>query len=187
MGNRSVFPVIESISLLQLSEKLQDTENEAMAKIVELEKQLMQRNKELDVIRVSGWDSPGWIQGQGVQIMDLGQGNSPGFPVLSLGRISGGILCVGTQSMDRNPSGCARGWTHLLPQVWSIPAGSFGSVDVPKGGSIQNFSGEAALGRAVQRLSGSGLFWSCPWNWEHSLLLCLSRRSTRMPTARFTH
>ncbi|NXO26926.1 FMNL2 protein, partial [Cisticola juncidis] len=34
-----------------LSEKLQDTENEAMAKIVELEKQLMQRNKELDVIR----------------------------------------------------------------------------------------------------------------------------------------
>ncbi|KAK2516183.1 hypothetical protein Q9233_013883 [Columba guinea] len=36
---------------LDLSEKLQDTENEAMAKIVELEKQLMQRNKELDVIR----------------------------------------------------------------------------------------------------------------------------------------
>uniref|UniRef100_A0A8C3CV53 Formin like 2 n=1 Tax=Cairina moschata TaxID=8855 RepID=A0A8C3CV53_CAIMO len=39
----------ENIS--HLSEKLQDTENEAMAKIVELEKQLMQRNKELDVIR----------------------------------------------------------------------------------------------------------------------------------------
>lgn len=38
---------------LQLSEKLQDTENEAMSKIVELEKQLMQRNKELDVVRVS--------------------------------------------------------------------------------------------------------------------------------------
>ena len=37
----------------QLSEKLQDTENEAMSKIVELEKQLMQRNKELDVVRVS--------------------------------------------------------------------------------------------------------------------------------------
>jgi hypothetical protein len=36
-----------------LSEKLQDTENEAMSKIVELEKQLMQRNKELDVVRVS--------------------------------------------------------------------------------------------------------------------------------------
>ncbi|MBN3273055.1 FMNL2 protein, partial [Polyodon spathula] len=34
-----------------MSEKLQDTENEAMAKIVELEKQLMQRNKELDSIR----------------------------------------------------------------------------------------------------------------------------------------
>uniref|UniRef100_A0A8C4YRW2 Formin like 2 n=1 Tax=Gopherus evgoodei TaxID=1825980 RepID=A0A8C4YRW2_9SAUR len=39
----------ENIS--HLSEKLQDTENEAMAKIVELEKQLMQRNKELDVVR----------------------------------------------------------------------------------------------------------------------------------------
>ena len=36
-----------------MSEKLQDTENEAMSKIVELEKQLMQRNKELDVVRVS--------------------------------------------------------------------------------------------------------------------------------------
>ncbi|XP_029818046.1 formin-like protein 2 [Manacus vitellinus] len=41
----------ENIS--HLSEKLQDTENEAMAKIVELEKQLMQRNKELDVIRIN--------------------------------------------------------------------------------------------------------------------------------------
>nr|XP_056717326.1 formin-like protein 2 isoform X2 [Euleptes europaea] len=39
----------ENIS--HISEKLQDTENEAMAKIVELEKQLMQRNKELDVVR----------------------------------------------------------------------------------------------------------------------------------------
>ncbi|XP_057191523.1 formin-like protein 2 isoform X4 [Triplophysa rosa] len=34
-----------------LTEKLQDTENEAMAKIVELEKQLMQKNKDLDSIR----------------------------------------------------------------------------------------------------------------------------------------
>ncbi|MGH0128232.1 UNVERIFIED_CONTAM: hypothetical protein FKN15_033788 [Acipenser sinensis] len=41
----------ENIS--HMSEKLQDTENEAMAKIVELEKQLMQRNKELDSIRMS--------------------------------------------------------------------------------------------------------------------------------------
>lgn len=40
-------------TISQLSEKLQDTENEAMSKIVELEKQLMQRNKELDVVRVS--------------------------------------------------------------------------------------------------------------------------------------
>lgn len=31
-----------------------------MAKIVELEKQLMQRNKELDVIRVSGMGKP-WL------------------------------------------------------------------------------------------------------------------------------
>lgn len=36
-----------------MTEKLQDMENEAMSKIVELEKQLMQRNKELDSIRVS--------------------------------------------------------------------------------------------------------------------------------------
>lgn len=35
-----------------MTEKLQDTENEAMAKIVELEKQLMHKNKELDSIRV---------------------------------------------------------------------------------------------------------------------------------------
>ncbi|KAA0716076.1 Formin-like protein 2 [Triplophysa tibetana] len=34
-----------------LTEKLQDTENEAMSKIVELEKQLMQKNKDLDSIR----------------------------------------------------------------------------------------------------------------------------------------
>lgn len=38
---------------MQMTEKLQDTENEAMAKIVELEKQLMHKNKELDSIRVS--------------------------------------------------------------------------------------------------------------------------------------
>lgn len=35
-----------------MTEKLQDMENEAMSKIVELEKQLMQRNKELESIRV---------------------------------------------------------------------------------------------------------------------------------------
>uniref|UniRef100_A0A3Q4HF51 Formin-like 2a n=1 Tax=Neolamprologus brichardi TaxID=32507 RepID=A0A3Q4HF51_NEOBR len=39
----------ENIS--HMTEKLQDMENEAMAKIVELEKQLMQRNKELESIR----------------------------------------------------------------------------------------------------------------------------------------
>lgn len=37
---------------MQMTEKLQDTENEAMAKIVELEKQLMHKNKELDSVRV---------------------------------------------------------------------------------------------------------------------------------------
>lgn len=36
----------------QMSERLLDVENEAMLKIVELEKQLMQTNKELDNIRV---------------------------------------------------------------------------------------------------------------------------------------
>lgn len=35
-----------------MTEKLQDMENEAMSKIVELEKQLMQKNKDLDSIRV---------------------------------------------------------------------------------------------------------------------------------------
>lgn len=37
----------------QMSERLLDVENEAMLKIVELEKQLMQTNKELDQLRVS--------------------------------------------------------------------------------------------------------------------------------------
>lgn len=37
-----------------MSERLLDVENEAMLKIVELEKQLMQTNKELDQLRVSG-------------------------------------------------------------------------------------------------------------------------------------
>lgn len=36
-----------------MSERLLDVENEAMLKIVELEKQLMQTNKELDQLRVS--------------------------------------------------------------------------------------------------------------------------------------
>lgn len=35
-----------------MTDKLLDTENEAMSKIVELEKQLMQKNKELDSVRV---------------------------------------------------------------------------------------------------------------------------------------
>lgn len=35
-----------------MTERLLDVENEAMLKIVELEKQLMQTNKELDHIRV---------------------------------------------------------------------------------------------------------------------------------------
>uniref|UniRef100_A0A4W5NAL5 Uncharacterized protein n=1 Tax=Hucho hucho TaxID=62062 RepID=A0A4W5NAL5_9TELE len=37
--------------MTHMTERLLDTENEAMAKIVELEKQLMQTNKELDTIR----------------------------------------------------------------------------------------------------------------------------------------
>ncbi|KAG7275713.1 hypothetical protein CRUP_011340, partial [Coryphaenoides rupestris] len=41
----------KNAALERLSEKLQDTENEAMSKIVELEMQLMQRNKDLDSIR----------------------------------------------------------------------------------------------------------------------------------------
>ncbi|XP_056286753.1 formin-like protein 2 isoform X2 [Pseudoliparis swirei] len=41
-------------SMGTMSERLLDVENEAMLKIVELEKQLMQTNKELDRVRVSG-------------------------------------------------------------------------------------------------------------------------------------
>lgn len=45
-------PFPSLLSSLQMTEKLQDMENEAMSKIVELEKQLMQRNKDLESIRV---------------------------------------------------------------------------------------------------------------------------------------
>lgn len=79
-----------------------------MAKIVELEKQLMQRNKELDVIRVRDGETLDGFRVQGVEITDLGQGNSLGSPVLNLEWISGGIFCVCTPRMDRNPFGCAR-------------------------------------------------------------------------------
>ena len=49
-----LIPVLLTSDLMsQMTEKLLDTENEAMAKIVELEKQLMQTNKDLDSIRVS--------------------------------------------------------------------------------------------------------------------------------------
>uniref|UniRef100_A0A8B9T7V6 Formin like 2 n=1 Tax=Anas platyrhynchos TaxID=8839 RepID=A0A8B9T7V6_ANAPL len=53
LDNNAALERVEELeeNISHLSEKLQDTENEAMAKIVELEKQLMQRNKELDVIR----------------------------------------------------------------------------------------------------------------------------------------
>lgn len=79
-----------------------------MAKIVELEKQLMQRNKELDVIRVSGMGNPGWIRDAGKGNHRSGAGESSWFPVLSLGQVPGGIIYVCTQRMDRNPFGCAR-------------------------------------------------------------------------------
>lgn len=46
--------VYVSLSLCgQMNERVLDVENEAMLKIVELEKQLMQTNKELDHIRVT--------------------------------------------------------------------------------------------------------------------------------------
>lgn len=47
----------------QMSERLLDVENEAMLKIVELEKQLMQTNKELDHIRVRNQAKEGksWV------------------------------------------------------------------------------------------------------------------------------
>lgn len=51
-SRQRVTPFPLAWSLLQMTEKLQDMENEAMSKIVELEKQLMQKNKDLDSIRV---------------------------------------------------------------------------------------------------------------------------------------
>lgn len=53
-----------------MSQRLLDVENEAMLKIVELEKQLMQTNKELDQLRVSGVTIP--------------HQNVPGFSVTSV-------------------------------------------------------------------------------------------------------
>lgn len=79
----------------QLSEKLQDTENEAMAKIVELEKQLMQRNKELDVIRVSGLGNPGWIQDSGRGDHGSGAGEFSWLPRIEPGAdFRWNYLCV---------------------------------------------------------------------------------------------
>ena len=67
-----------------MSEKLQDTENEAMSKIVELEKQLMQRNKELDVVRVSVMVAAGPVGTVGNQLWLQPRRQNPnmvtGFP-----------------------------------------------------------------------------------------------------------
>lgn len=47
--------------VLQLTERLRDAENESMAKIAELEKQLSQARKELETLRVRAWG--GWWAG----------------------------------------------------------------------------------------------------------------------------
>lgn len=55
----------------QLTERLRDTENDSMAKIAELEKQLSQARKELETLRVSF--GVGWARMGGVRAR-------PGFP-----------------------------------------------------------------------------------------------------------
>lgn len=73
-----------------------------MAKIVELEKQLMQRNKELDVIRVSATGELGLGAASGSHLLPLGAREVPtpgrvtsvGVLVLSLGHISSGMTCM---------------------------------------------------------------------------------------------
>lgn len=54
----------------QLTERLRDTENDSMAKIAELEKQLSQARKELETLRVSF--GVGWVT--------MGVCDRPGFP-----------------------------------------------------------------------------------------------------------
>lgn len=48
----------------QLTERLREAENESMAKIAELEKQLSQARKELETLRVrlEVWAVPGWAR-----------------------------------------------------------------------------------------------------------------------------
>lgn len=51
----------------QLTERLRDAENESMAKIAELEKQLSQARRELETLRVRGGRSrQGGREGRGV-------------------------------------------------------------------------------------------------------------------------
>lgn len=88
-----------------------------MAKIVELEKQLMQRNKELDVIRVSATGELGLgAAPQGSRLLPLGAREVPtpgrvtsvGVPVLSLGHISSRMTCV------RSTAPTPWGWVSVV-------------------------------------------------------------------------
>lgn len=65
----------------QLTERLRDTENDSMAKIAELEKQLSQARKELETLRVS----------VGVGRARMGVCARPGFPRSLLRLISQSI------------------------------------------------------------------------------------------------
>lgn len=59
----------------QLTERLRDTENDSMAKIAELEKQLSQARKELETLRVSF--VVGWARMGGVRQATLPKESSP--------------------------------------------------------------------------------------------------------------
>lgn len=62
--------VAHHVLVPQLTERLRDTENDSMAKIAELEKQLSQARKELETLRVSF--GVGWVR--------IGVCARPGFP-----------------------------------------------------------------------------------------------------------
>lgn len=163
-----------------------------MAKIVELEKQLMQRNKELDVIRVSGMGSPGWIQDTGSGDHGSGAGEFSWFPNLEPGAdFRWNYLCVhskdGHKSLwmcqealsEMDTSHCPR-LEHSRWEFWTCAG--------PKGWENLGFLRRGCPGHMqCNPLSGSGC--SAPGLGilnAHSLCLHHSRRSTRMQTRRST-
>lgn len=55
---KGLFYVLSNLSGVQLTEKLQQTENEYMRRVAELEKHLDQNRKELNAVKVWGFCQP---------------------------------------------------------------------------------------------------------------------------------